>query len=576
MMQQMAKPSQVDLAVIQAQLGRCTEGAIVGVAARCSHGQPQVIATHPVILEGERCGTARIHGAAGAPKRLRPFPTLYWLTCPHLREAVAPLENAGMINRMREAIQSDDGLRHAHRAANHRYAAQRVALLEASEHDELAREAPWALAVIRTSGVGGLARVDGVKCLHMHLAHYMAECAQGMEAEDANPVGRMAAEELRSAGIDPECACGRCAPIRIAAINAGSNSAKVLVADVVQAKGRNGTLLEAPLPRVLRVTSAARVTGLGQGLGVTGTLSAEGRKATVEALREFTQAARDLGTERMWATATAAARVAVDVDVLVREVREECGTALEVISPDLEAELAFTGVLAVPWDGRRAWDPRRVVVVDSGGMSTQFMRAKHINARAAGICGSRECASRGIGYGAIQSISIPLGAVSLTDSHLRSDPPTSEEIAAMRAGIREALCDAEGVLGALPSRKDGPEMLVMVGGSAATLATIRLGADSFEADQVHGCRLTRDEVEQLFAELCAMPLADRQQVRGMVHSARARVMLGGTAIILGVMNLVGVNEMTVSVAGILDGMAVQIAYGGAGQISDWGACSPCR
>lgn len=551
-------PTALERAVVAMQLGRPLVGRIVAVPGLCSYGQPRVISTYPVMWERPRSCMSGESGCASpvcttAP---RPFPTLYWLTCPHLREAVSALESQGMIGEVMERIERDEDFRGAHEVANMRYAGQRMALVSDEDWERLEREAPNMVRVLKETGVGGVASLSGVKCLHMHVADSLAG--------NSNPVGDMTISRLEQAGARLECDRGRCVPARVGAVNAGSNSTKLLVADVVpQPPVRAGTHLRQDAdgpwrladmcrpPKVFRVKQDTRITGLGRGLEETGRLSGTGRTATVGAIRDFVGIGRTLGADRIWVTATAAARAAQNCQTLIGEVEEACGMRLEVISPKLEAELSFLGVLACSGSASIMPDPARALVVDSGGMSTELTRMDSCS-------------------GGVECVSLPLGAVSLTDRFLLSDPPSQNEVDRMREHIRAGLQEARALVEGGAARAKGgssgggrciPASVVAVGGSATTLASIGLKLDRFDPDLVHGRILSRDEVEAMFASLCALAYSERMQVRGMIQPERARVMPAGTAIILGVMELVGADSVTASVAGILDGMAACIGLG---------------
>lgn len=189
-----------DLAVASWQLGRPLVGKVVAVARRCSHGQPQVLVTYPLLQ------------TAGVRPRWAPFPTLLWLTCPYLRAAVATLESRGMIEDVRRRIREDAEFGREYEDANTRYASQRIGLLNAADRARLQMDAeeggPGAgvLRVIEESGIGGAADWAGVKCLHMNVADFMAG--------NANPVGGLCVQRLTEdgAGQGLECADGRCVP----------------------------------------------------------------------------------------------------------------------------------------------------------------------------------------------------------------------------------------------------------------------------------------------------------------------------------------------------------------------------
>ena len=234
-----------DLAVASWQLGRPLAGKTVAVARRCSRGQPQVLVTYPLLQTAEygvtqenaaeenaaeqnvakqdaakqdaakRLGDAGpcCEPTPGVPPTWAPFPTVFWLTCPHLRSAVATLESRGMIEDVRRRIREDVEFRREYEDANARYALQRIGLLDAADraglHIDAQKDGPGAgmLRVIEESGVGGAADWTGVKCLHMNVADFMAG--------NANPVGELCVQRLTEDGVGQglECTDGRCVPV---------------------------------------------------------------------------------------------------------------------------------------------------------------------------------------------------------------------------------------------------------------------------------------------------------------------------------------------------------------------------
>jgi len=147
-----------DLLVVGRQIGRAPRG-VDGVARRCRFGCPQVVVVHPVV--------------DGAP-----FPTLYWLTCPHLRHAVSALESAGWVARLEDEVRRDDELRADFEKAHRSYIELRAARL--SREEETALAARGMLRGLLDGGIGGVADLRRVKCLHLHVAHALA---------GENPVG---------------------------------------------------------------------------------------------------------------------------------------------------------------------------------------------------------------------------------------------------------------------------------------------------------------------------------------------------------------------------------------------------
>ncbi|MDD4904009.1 MAG: DUF501 domain-containing protein [Candidatus Bipolaricaulis sp.] len=154
-----------DLVVIAHQIGRSPRG-VDGVARRCRFGCPQAVAVHPVV-DGS------------------PFPTLYWLTCPYLREAVSALESDGWVSRLEDALCRNDRLRTAFERAQQAYREQRAARLSAGDRQRLLDRGM--LEGFLAKGIGGVADFGRVKCLHAHVAHALV---------GENPIGDLVLAHL--------------------------------------------------------------------------------------------------------------------------------------------------------------------------------------------------------------------------------------------------------------------------------------------------------------------------------------------------------------------------------------------
>jgi len=149
-----------DHKVVAAQIGRSPRGQFT-ISVRCSYGYPQVIRVHPVV-----------HG--------KPFPTLYWLTCPFLSKEIDRLEAAGWVKRLEDRMIEESDLYSAMQAAHRRYCRQRDRLLSVEEKSAL--EADGTIVGLTGRGIGGISDWDRVKCLHLHVAHGLA---------DENIIGRI-------------------------------------------------------------------------------------------------------------------------------------------------------------------------------------------------------------------------------------------------------------------------------------------------------------------------------------------------------------------------------------------------
>ncbi|WP_392966645.1 exopolyphosphatase [Streptomyces sp. LN245] len=313
---------------------------------------------------------------------------------------------------------------------------------------------------------------------------------------------------------------------RVAAVDCGTNSIRLLVAD---ADPRTGELAE--LDR--RMT----IVRLGQGVDRTGRLAPEALERTFAACRAYAEAIQEHGAERLRFVATSASRDAENRDEFVRGVLDILGVEPEVISGDQEAEFSFTGAtkelagrddLATPY-----------LVVDIGGGSTEFV-----------VGADRVRAAR----------SVDIGCVRMTERHLVrdgavTDPPTAEQVAAMRADIEAALDLAEETVPLSEART-----LVGLAGSVTTIAAIALDLDEYDSERIHHSRVSLDRVREITEWLLRSTHAERAAVPSM-HPGRVDVIGAGALVLLSIMERTGAAEVVVSEHDILDGIAFKVAEG---------------
>lgn len=300
----------------------------------------------------------------------------------------------------------------------------------------------------------------------------------------------------------------------LAAIDCGTNSTRLLIA------GPDGSALDRRM----------RITRLGQGVDATGRLAPEAIDRTVAALREFRSAMDAAGVARVRMTATSAARDADNRDQFFAAAQEAIGTAPELLPGDEEARLSFRGAIS-------ELDPAGgpFLVVDIGGGSTEF------------AVGTTQAES---------VVSIDIGCVRVTEKFLRSDPPTPLELSQCLSVIHDYLDD---VARDLPGSKDA-QCLVGLAGTVATVAAVEQGLP-YDRDRIHHFALTREAVEDVFRTLATERLADRVHNPGL-EPARADVIVGGTAVLVGVMRYFGHPSCLVSEADLLDGLVLSLRHAG--------------
>lgn len=301
---------------------------------------------------------------------------------------------------------------------------------------------------------------------------------------------------------------------RVAAIDMGTNSTRLLVADV------DGAGRDAKLVAVERRT---KITRLGQGVDQDRALHPDAIERVLATLREYRGVIDDLGAVRVRATATSAARDASNRDALFDPAEQILGVRPELLAGEAEARLEFVGATA------NLSEPGPYLVVDVGGGSTEI------------IVGTDE--PEGLR-------SIDVGCVRLTEQFLHSDPPTPEELSQAVSVVRDQLAD---VARALPASWNAPT-LVGTAGTVWTLAAVELGVDAARSDLIDHFRLTRDAAEDVFRTLATEPVAQRRHNPGL-EPGRIDVIVGGAIVVVSVMRQWGHDSLVVSEADILDGLA---------------------
>lgn len=310
---------------------------------------------------------------------------------------------------------------------------------------------------------------------------------------------------------------------RVGAIDCGTNSIRLLIADVVDGKLRD-------------VHREMRVVRLGQGVDATGQFAPEALARTESALADYVALMAENSVTAVRMVATSAARDAGNRDEFFAMTarllgKVAPGSLAEVITGTEEAELSFRGAVG-------ELDPAAgpFVVVDLGGGSTEVVRG--------------DTAVRA-------SFSADIGCVRLTERCLHSDPPTADEVAQARAAARDGLAEA---LRVVPV--EGAHTWVGVAGTMTTLSALAQRMTEYDPDAIHLSRIGFDELLGVCEQLIGMTKAQRLAL-GPMHAGRADV-IGGGAIIVEELAAVlgqraGINELVVSEHDILDGIALSIA-----------------
>jgi exopolyphosphatase/guanosine-5'-triphosphate,3'-diphosphate pyrophosphatase len=316
---------------------------------------------------------------------------------------------------------------------------------------------------------------------------------------------------------------------RVAAIDCGTNSVRLLIADVSVARRE--------LSDVRRELEIVR---LGQGVDATGRLSPVALARTLGVLRRYAQSISDAGATAVRMVATSATRDASNSAEFVRGVVDILGIPPEVISGEEEARLSFAGATSElgrePAGGDAGLTPP-YLVVDIGGGSTEFVMG------ASGPDGGQRP----------HAISLDIGCVRLTERFLHSDPPTPAEVAAATAVIDAAIATAAAAVPVAMART-----LVGLAGSVTTVTAIALGLDSYQPSLVHHARVTAAEVHEITMRLLTQTRTERAAI-GAMHPGRVDVIGAGALVLDRVLTRLGFPAVVASEHDILDGIAWSIA-----------------
>lgn len=302
--------------------------------------------------------------------------------------------------------------------------------------------------------------------------------------------------------------------MRVAAIDCGTNSIRLLIADVA-----DGTLTD-----VVRTMVIVR---LGEGVDKTGEFSQAALERTFAAIETFAALISEHQPEQVRFVATSASRDVSNRSEFVDGVASRLGIEPDVISGDEEAALSFLGATA---DLVNFNDPPAApyLVIDIGGGSTEFVLGT-----------TRPTAS----------ISTNVGCVRMTERHLISDPATPQEIAAATSDIDAAIDLA---YSAVPIAQ--ANSLIGLAGSVTTVAAIALGLSEYDSAAIHGSRISAQDIHRVTQELLTMTRAERAKL-GPMHEGRIDVIGSGALVLDRIMVRTGLKQVVVSERDILDGIA---------------------
>jgi exopolyphosphatase / guanosine-5'-triphosphate,3'-diphosphate pyrophosphatase len=302
-------------------------------------------------------------------------------------------------------------------------------------------------------------------------------------------------------------------PRRVAVIDVGSNSTRLLVADI---DGEVGVR-----------ERQSRVTRLGRGVDLSGQLSDEAIEAACEAIADYVEICDSLGAERVAAIATSAVRDASNGDAFVAELRERFALSARVLDGEEEARLTYRGAIAE----QRPSIP--TLVIDIGGGSTEIVV--------------------GAGTEIAFHASLQAGVVRHTERHISGDPPTAVELEELAADARALIANA--LQGDDAARASAG---IAVAGTPTSLAAVDLGLEPYDPARVHGHVLSLETIQRLLSRFASAPLAERVEIPGL-HPDRAPTIIAGCVILVEAMRAFGLERIQASEHDILYGMALETA-----------------
>ncbi len=315
---------------------------------------------------------------------------------------------------------------------------------------------------------------------------------------------------------------------RVAAIDCGTNSLRLLIADI-----------DAPRHQLADVQRRMEIVRLGQGVDATGRLAPDALARTFAMLEQYAEAIGKSGADAVRLVATSATRDASNSAEFTVGVRRILGIDPEVISGADEAYLSFSGATAELGqdtlggaEGGNGQPEPPFLVVDIGGGSTEFVFG-----------------AAGAGRDDLAAISVNIGCVRLTERHLHADPPTSAQVDGAIADIDAALATVADAVPAAEART-----LVGLAGSVTTVTALALGLASYDPALIHHARISAARVHEVTTGLLGTDHQERA-ARAVIHPGRVDVIGAGSSILDRVTARFGFGEIVASEHDILDGIA---------------------
>ncbi len=307
--------------------------------------------------------------------------------------------------------------------------------------------------------------------------------------------------------------------MKLAAIDIGTNSTRLLISDYYQ---NNFSILKRKMI----------ITRLGSGLRENNVISGNSASKTLDALRTYKELIREYNVRKYRAIGTSALRDAENSGDFIASAEKILGMKVDIVGGKEEAHLSFYGAvrdLEMDSHGSATADSAKIMVLDVGGGSSEFILGE-----------------KSLKIDFIRSVDI--GCVNISERYLDSDIPGSGKLNEMRNYISRVLMDTIREIKGL-----GAGYFMGVGGTISTIAAIDLRLDRYDSKRIHGHILDLKKIEEIYDYLCGLNLEDRKKVVG-IDPGRADVIIGGTAIVIDVLRMMGAGYIHVSERDILDGI----------------------
>ena len=304
------------------------------------------------------------------------------------------------------------------------------------------------------------------------------------------------------------------AAVRVAVIDIGTNSTRLLISDV---EGANAEQVE-------RRTT---VTNMGRGVDHTKLICADAVEDVCRVIADYMARYEEMGAERVMAIATSAVREAANGEAFIAELRERFDLDTRLLTGEEEAHLTYLGATAHRAEGEPT------LVFDIGGGSTELIVGTGMH----------------VGF----HTSLQAGTIRQSERHLTSDPPDPHELEDLASEVRNLI---DGAVAEQPAA--APARAIAVAGTPTSLAAIDQALEPYDPGRVHGYRLGMRKIQRMLSKLSSLPLAERLRVPGL-HPGRAPTIVAGAVILVQVMRAFGLEEIEVSELDILHGSALSAA-----------------